>query len=91
MATSTLEAKKEALVRELTVREDLCAALGELREAKEAHECVQEQLEAEHEAHREEMLQMQQKVVSVLSERIKELKYRHRKARVRDLWLRGII
>ena len=86
-----LEAKKEALVRELTVREDLCAALGELREAKEAHECVQEQLEAEHEAHSEEMLQMQQKVVSVLSERIKELKYRHRKARVRDLWLRGII
>ena len=52
---------------------------------------MQEQLEAEREAHSEEMLQMQQKVVSVLSERIKELKYSHCKARVRDLWLRGII
>ena len=86
-----LKAKKEALVRELAVREDLCAALGELREAKEAHECVQEQLEAEREAHSEEMLEARQKVISVLSERIEELKYSSGKARVRDLWLRGII
>ena len=63
------------------------ALLLELIEAKEAHKGVLEQLEAE----REEMLEARQKVVSVLSERIKELEYSCGKARVRDLWLRGII
>ena len=64
---------------------------NELIEVKEALAGVQEQLEAEREAHSAGMLEAKQKVVSVLSERIKELEYSCGKARVRDLWLRGII
>ena len=60
-------------------------------EAKEAHKGVLEQLEAEREDHSEEMLEARQKVISMLSERIKELEYSSWKARARALWLRGII
>ena len=38
-----------------------------------------------------ETLEAREKVISVLSERIKELEYSSGKTRVRDLWLRGII
>ena len=67
------------------------ALLLELIEVKEARHALQEQLEEEREAHSAGMLEAKQKVVSVLSERIKELEYSCGKARVRDLWLRGII
>ena len=83
--------RAEALKREMARMEREMALLRELIEAKEAHKGVQEQLEAEREAHSAGMLEAKQKVVSVLSERIKELEYSSGKARARDLWLRGII
>jgi hypothetical protein len=67
------------------------ALLLELIEVKEARHALQEQLEEEREAHSAGMHEAQRKVVHHLSERVKELEYSCGKARVRDLWLRGII
>ena len=64
---------------------------NELIEVKEARHALQEQLEEEREAHSAGMHEAQRKVVHHLSERVKELEYSCGKARVRDLWLRGII
>ena len=81
----------EALNREMARGERHAALLRELIEAKEAHMGVQEQLEEERAAHSAEMHELRGKVVHHLSERVKELEYSCEKARVRDLWLRGII
>ena len=95
-ATAAWEAERarervEAAERWLAQVQREEALNNELIEVKEALAGVQEQLEAEREAHSAGMREAKQKVISVLSERLEELEYSCGKARVRDLWLRGII